>query len=97
LAAAYIPLLEDSYGFPSLEAHAAERSVITTSDAGGTSELIVDGVNGFISEPTPVALAAAMDRLYEDRALAAAMGRAGKARVDELGITWDHVIARLLA
>jgi glycosyltransferase involved in cell wall biosynthesis len=97
LGAAYIPLLEDSYGFPSLEAHAAERSVITTNDAGGTSELIIDGVNGFITDPTPVALAAAMDRLYADRSLAAAMGRAGKARVGELGITWDHVIERLLA
>jgi glycosyltransferase involved in cell wall biosynthesis len=97
LAAIYIPFDEDSYGYPSLEAHHARKGVITTSDAGGTSELIVDGANGFIVPPEPEAIAAVMDRLYADRALARRMGEAGALAIERLGITWDRVLERLLA
>jgi glycosyltransferase involved in cell wall biosynthesis len=38
-AVIYFPFDEDSYGYPSLEAHAARKPVLTTSDAGGTNEL----------------------------------------------------------
>jgi glycosyltransferase involved in cell wall biosynthesis len=97
LAAIYIPFDEDSYGYPSLEAHHARKGVITTSDAGGTGELIVDGDNGFIVSPEPEAIAAVMDRLYADRGLARRMGEAGASAIQRLGITWDRVIERLLA
>jgi glycosyltransferase involved in cell wall biosynthesis len=97
LAAMYIPLDEDSYGYPSLEAHHSQKAVLTTTDAGGTAELIVDGENGLIVPPEPEALAAAMDRLYEDRALARRMGEAGPAAMDRLQISWDRVVDRLLA
>jgi glycosyltransferase involved in cell wall biosynthesis len=96
LAAIYIPFDEDSYGYPSLEAHHAGKCVISTTDAGGTSELIIDGVNGFLAEPTPQAIADCMDRLYRDRKLAESMGQAGALRLVQLGITWDRVIEKLL-
>jgi len=96
LAAIYIPLNEDSYGYPSLEAHHASKCVISTNDAGGTSELILDGENGFLTEATPEALAERIDRLYLDRKLAMDMGRAGIDRIEELGITWDRVMEKLL-
>lgn len=97
LAGIYIPIDEDSYGYPSLEAHHAKKGVIAASDSGGTSELIVDGENGFIVPPDPEAIAAVMDRLYEDRALAQSMGEAGVRAIERLGITWDRVIERMLA
>lgn len=97
LAVMYPPLDEDSYGYPSLEAHHSGKCVITTSDAGGTLELIQDGVNGFVTDPDPPALAARLDELYEDRERARAMGEAGQERMQELGIAWSSVIARLLA
>lgn len=97
LAGIYIPLDEDSYGYPTLEAFHARKPVITTPDAGGTLEIVVDGVNGLIPQSTPQAIAAAMDALYRDRARAAEMGEAGRRRLDELGIGWDHVVERLLA
>jgi glycosyltransferase involved in cell wall biosynthesis len=97
LAAIYIPFDEDSYGYASLEAHHAAKAVITTTDAGGTGELIVDGENGRIVPPDPRAIAAAMDALFENRALARRMGEAGRHAIDRLGITWDRVIDRLLA
>jgi glycosyltransferase involved in cell wall biosynthesis len=97
LAGIYLPFDEDSYGYPSLEAHHARKCVISTTDAGGTSELIVNGENGFLVEPSPEAIAARMDQLYVDKRLAKRMGEAGIDRIRALGITWDHIVERLLS
>lgn len=97
LATVYCPFDEDSYGYPSLEAHQSSKAVVSCTDAGGVSELVTDGHNGFLVEPTPQAMARRFDQLYEDRALAERMGVAGKDRMAELGISWDHVIDRMLA
>ncbi len=94
LAVAYIPFDEDSYGYPSLEAHHSAKAVISCTDSGGTDELIVDGENGFLTDSDPVKLAAVFDRLYEDKKLAEKMGRAGIKRISDLDITWDNVIRR---
>lgn len=96
LAVPYIPVQEDSYGYPSLEAHHAGKAVITTTDSGGVLELVVDGVNGRVLKPTAVALAECFDELWEDRALAARLGAAGAGRMAELGIDWDAVVDSLL-
>ena len=95
LAVAYVPLDEDSYGYPSLEAAHAHKAVITTSDAGGVLELVTDGRNGFVCAPDPVALAERFDELYRDRARAQRLGEANRDRVRELRIDWDHVISAL--
>ena len=96
LAAVYFPFNEDSYGFASLEAHHAQKCVISTSDSGGTRELITDGENGFITAPDPEAIAEAMDKLYWDRELARKMGQAAGRRPAALGISWEHVVEKLL-
>lgn len=92
LGAAYIPFHEDSYGYPSLEAHHAQKAVVTCTDSGGTLELIQDGDNGIVVEPQPKFLAAAMDSLFADRALARRMGRRGPERIREVGVTWERVV-----
>lgn len=97
LAAAYCPQDEDSYGYPSLEAAHAEKAVLTTTDAGGVLELVEDGCNGFVAEPTPQALADALDRLYADRRLARRMGRANLERLKALRIDWTRVVEALTA
>lgn len=97
LAAAYMPIDEDSYGYPSLEAAHSRKAILTTTDSGGVLELVEDGRNGFVTEPTPRAVAAAMDRLYTDRELAAAMGEASHQRLAELKIDWDHVVASIVS
>jgi len=96
LAVAYLPVDEDSYGYPSLEASHSAKAVITVSDSGGALEFVQDGVQGLVADPTPRALAAAFDRLYEDRELAQAMGAASERRRAELRIEWPHVVRRLL-
>lgn len=97
LCVLYIPFDEDSYGYPSLEAAALDRAVITTSDSGGVPELVHHGVNGLVVDPTPDALAAAFDRLWSDRAEAERLGLAQQEQVGRLRISWDHVVERLLS
>ncbi|MEZ5351936.1 MAG: glycosyltransferase family 4 protein [Bryobacteraceae bacterium] len=97
LATLYFPFDEDSYGYPSLEAHAARKAVLTTTDSGGTLELIEEDRNGFVTPPDPEQIGEAMDRLFSDRALAQRLGESGPERMRELGIHWDHVVERLLA
>lgn len=96
LAAAYLPFDEDSYGYPTIEAAHAGRATVTTTDSGGVTEFVQDGVSGLVTEPDPAALGAAFDRLHDDRALAARLGAAATARVDALGINWDSVLEGLL-
>lgn len=97
LACVYAPADEDSYGYPTLEAAAAQKPTLTTWDAGGTLEFIKDGENGLITEPTPMAIAQGFDRFYLDGKKTAQMGRAAADTVRNLNITWDHVIDQLLA
>ena len=51
------PPLDEDYGFVTVEAFASRKAVITCRDSGGPAELVEDGVNGFVCEPTPEALA----------------------------------------
>ncbi|MFL5801212.1 MAG: glycosyltransferase, partial [Roseiflexaceae bacterium] len=89
----YAPFDED-YGFTTVQALAAARPVLTTEDAGGVLEFVEDGVNGFVVAPRPEAIAARLDTLAGDAALAARLGAAGPARV--AGISWEHVIEALV-
>ena len=97
LAAAYVPLDEDSYGYPTIEAAQARRCTVTLRDSGGTGEFVRDGVNGIVTEPDPAAIAEAFDTLHAGRARAARLGEAAHAGLAELGIDWDSVIASLLS
>jgi glycosyltransferase involved in cell wall biosynthesis len=93
LAVVYAPFDED-YGYVTLQAFRAGKPVITTHDAGGTLEWVEDGVTGFVTDPTPAAIGAAVDRLANDPALAQRMGDKARARVADL--SWEPVVARLL-
>jgi glycosyltransferase involved in cell wall biosynthesis len=89
----YAPFDED-YGFATVQALAAARPVITTDDAGGVLEFVEDGANGFVIAPQPEAIAARLDTLWRDAALAARLGVGGPARVAE--ITWEKVVEALV-
>lgn len=93
LGVVYVPFDED-YGYVTLQGFLAGKPVITTSDAGGVLEWVEDGVTGFVVDPTPDAVAAAIDRLAADPDAARAMGEKGRARAAGLG--WDAVVHRLL-
>jgi glycosyltransferase involved in cell wall biosynthesis len=92
-AVLFAPYQED-YGYVTLEAFLSRKPVITARDSGGTLEFVVDGVNGYVCEPTPDALAAAVNRLGADASLAASLGDRGHGVAAQ--ITWDNVVDRLL-
>jgi glycosyltransferase involved in cell wall biosynthesis len=89
----FAPWNED-YGFVTLEAFRSGKAVVTTVDSGGPSELVVDGVNGLMSEATPDAVAAGLDRLARERPLAETLGQAALAAAQEH--TWPRAVEFLL-
>ena len=58
LAVFYAPFDED-FGLVPYEAFLSEKPVVTTRDAGGPLEVVVDRENGLVCEPRPAAVAAA--------------------------------------
>lgn len=97
LASAYLPLDEDSYGYPTLEAAHAGKPTLTTTDSGGVLEFAARDVNAEVVAPDPRSVAAAMDRLFNDRARTRRLGCAATETIPKLDISWDRVVDRLLA
>ncbi len=93
LAVIYAPYDED-YGYVALQAFYAGKPVITAADSGGTLEWVEDGVTGLVTDGTPAGVAAAVNQLAADPALAERMGKAGHERVADLG--WRPVVDRLV-
>lgn len=94
LACLYIPYEEDSYGYVSLEAFQSKKAVISCTDSGGTDIVVATDKTGYLVQPTPEALAEAMDKLYENKKRAREMGHNGLPRLHELGISWENVVER---
>lgn len=88
------PAREEDFGFVTVEAFASRKAVITCTDSGGPAELVHDGVQGFVTQPTPEALAPALARLAADERLACHMGEAGLQAVSS--ITWERIVSRLV-
>ena len=92
--AVVFPPLQEDYGFVTVEAFASRRAVITCRDSGGPAELVEDGVNGFVCDPTPESVGRALRRLADDPALAERMGTAAF----ETGarLNWADTVAMLV-
>lgn len=89
------PPHDEDYGFVTAEAFASAKAVVTCRDSGGPAELTTDGVQGFVCEPTPTALALALQRLVHDAGLAERMGQAALASAQAL--TWPDTVRQLTA
>lgn len=86
---------EEDYGYITLEALFSSKLVITHTDSGGPLEFVREGENGFITEPTAKAIAAACKQC--DLKQAERMGQAGRQTMVDLQLNWDHIISTLLA
>ncbi len=95
-ACAYLPFDEDSLGYVTMEAFAAGKAVLTTTDSGGLLEMVGEAT-GEVVAPEPARLGEALDRLLADPARTAALGRAAKAAWAGRGLTWSATLERLLA
>jgi glycosyltransferase involved in cell wall biosynthesis len=79
-----------------MEAMACGTPVVV-SDVGAMSEVVVDGVTGFLVPPNdPAALRDRIRRLLGDPGLAARLGAAARRRIVEK-FTWEAVAERCLA
>lgn len=90
------PPEDEDYGYVTLEAMLSSKPVITCADSGGPPEFVLHNQTGLVVSATPQALAEAMDSLWADRRRAAAMGDAGRARYQDLNISWENVVDKLL-
>jgi glycosyltransferase involved in cell wall biosynthesis len=89
-----LPSVQEGFGIVFLEAMAAELPVVACR-AAAIPEVVQDGVTGLLIAPrSPGELAAAVERLIADPALARGMGREGRRRA--LGFTPRHVAERFL-
>lgn len=87
-----MPSRFEGWGIVAVEAGACGKAVIGF-DVDGLSDSIRDGDTGLLVEPGSVeALATAMSKLLEDRALRDRLGANGRTRAREL--TWDRAAER---
>jgi len=78
-------LRSEAFGISLLEGAMYGKPMISSEIGTGTSYINVDGVTGLVVPPSdPAAFGAAMRRLWDDPALAHAMGRRAEARYHEL-------------
>ncbi|SDY48083.1 Glycosyltransferase involved in cell wall bisynthesis [Jannaschia faecimaris] len=97
LAAVYVPVDEDSFGYVAMEASQSGKALVTTLDSGGVADLVEDGLSGFVTAPTAEALGDAMQSLWTDRHATRDMGKRARERLDSFGLTWDRTIEMLLS
>jgi glycosyltransferase involved in cell wall biosynthesis len=92
--AVYFAPWNEDYGFVTLEAFRSGKAVVTAVDSGGPAELVRHGENGLVAEPTAASIAARLDDLARDRALAERLGQA--ARRDADAHRWERAVEELL-
>jgi len=87
------PSVYEPFGIINLEAMACETPVVASA-TGGILEVVEDGTTGLLVPPArPDELAEALKRVLADKAMARAMGQAGRKRVEEK-FSWASVAAR---
>jgi glycosyltransferase involved in cell wall biosynthesis len=95
--AVLFPPLDEDYGYITLEAMLSGKPVITCDDSGGPLEFVLPGQTGWMAAADPESLGRVMDEAWQDRTARLTFGKNSKERIDELGITWDNVVKKLLA
>jgi glycosyltransferase involved in cell wall biosynthesis len=87
---------DEDYGYITLEAMLAKKPVITCSDSGGPLEFVIHGRTGFVVDPTPEAVAEAIESLYANRRRAIELGHGGYTRYEAMGVpSWRGVVSEL--
>jgi glycosyltransferase involved in cell wall biosynthesis len=93
LAVPFVPLDED-FGLIAHEAMLAGTPILTCDDSGGPTELVVNGINGVVTEGSPVAIGEALQRLGTNPGWAVELGAQATRRAAE--VTWERVVNRIL-
>jgi len=93
LAVLFVPIQED-FGLITVEAMRCAKPVITCIDSGGPTELVQDGINGFICAPESRAIALKISLLAKSPDTAEELGQKGLKTVS--GIGWENMVDELL-
>jgi len=93
--AVYFGPYDEDLGYVTMEAFLSKKPVITHPDSGGPLEFVEDGISGFVVGVSPKDIALAVDRLSDDRGMAAVMGAKGYACFASKETGWDHVVRTL--
>ena len=93
-AVMFIPYDED-YGYITLEAMSASKTVITATDSGGPLEFVEHDKTGLVVPPDPVELAKAIDEVARSKSYAEKLGAEAKKHLTDMNITWDNVVKEL--
>ena len=88
------PPFDEDYGFVTVEAFACRKPVITCTDSGGPTELVIDGVSGRVCAPTLEALAVALREMMDNPAAVRRFGDAGYEQVSRM--TWEGALKTLI-
>lgn len=91
------PPREEDYGYVTLEAMLARKAVLTCTDSGGPLEFVRDEESGLVAEPNAEAVARALDRAWSRADEMRSFGARGYDLYQEKGISWERVVATLLA
>jgi glycosyltransferase involved in cell wall biosynthesis len=89
----FTPVDED-YGFVTVEAFSSRKGVVTCRDSGGAADLVRHDESGLICDPAPRAVADALARMMDDRALAERLGSGALEQV--AAMTWESAVKRLV-
>lgn len=92
--AVVFPPEQEDYGFVTVEAFASRKAVVTCGDSGGPAELVQDGVNGLVCDPSPESIGSALTKLLDDTSLAERLGAAAFAAGSAL--TWPETVKNLI-
>ena len=90
----YAPIDED-FGMVPYEAFLSGKPVLTTRDAGGPLEVVVDRETGTVTAAAPGSIADGAARLLNSPERAREKGERGRVVAEK--VTWDSTIERLLA
>lgn len=93
LAVPFVPYDED-LGLVALEAMARGKPVVTCRDSGGPTEFVRALETGLVTDPSPAAIGAALERLADDPGLARRLG--AEACESVAGLGWERTVRSLL-
>jgi glycosyltransferase involved in cell wall biosynthesis len=96
-AVASLPFDEESFSYVAMEAAAAAKGLISTTDSGGVLGLAVHGETAWVAAPEAKALAQAMGEVHARPKRAMAYGAAARARWTACNINWPATVEALLS
>jgi len=73
----------------------AMKKPVVATNVGGTSDLVVDGENGFMVPPKDAEqLASALKKLIKDESLRAKMGNTSR-EIAQKNFLWDNIVNKV--